>query len=560
MELLHTFFQKTPMAALFLSLAIGYWIGKIRIGNFQLGGMAGTLLVAIVVGQVGVPVDPVVKDMMFALFIYATGYVSGPQFFSSLNRKTLSQLHLALISAIAIFGYIFVMSKGMDFDKGTAAGLLSGAITESAAIGTAGEALQRLGLGADKIKELQANIGVTYAISYLFGMLTVIFFSSRVAPRLLGIDLKKEARKLEATLGGTGTKLGPGQFEALGDIQTRAYEVQAGEAVGMTVGDLQDRFGVKVEQAAHLEKRIEVTLDLALKTGYRLALQGSLGKVFKAGGFVGRETTNLSALGFIDEERDVVVTRKDLRGKTLVQARDILSLRQRYGVKVTRLHRLDQEIEMYPQTQLQTGDVAHLIGAAEEVEKAAKEIGYSLVPSKAVDYVYLGLGVLVGILVGMITVSVAGVPVGLGTGGGCLISGLIFGWLRSKHQTFGNLPASTAQYLRDFGLAVFIASVGLSTGPQALAQIKQYGITLPVIGMGAALFACLVNVFYGRFVLKMNPVILCGAITGNLTTTAALNSVIDTADSSTPVLGYTVSYAISNVLLTFLGPVLVFVV
>ena len=560
MELLHTFFQKTPMAALFLSLAIGYWIGKIRIGNFQLGGMAGTLLVAIVVGQVGVPVDPVVKDMMFALFIYATGYVSGPQFFASLNRKTLSQLHLALISGIAIFGYIFLVSKGMDFDKGTAAGLLSGAITESAAIGTAGEALQRLGLGAEKIKELQANIGVTYAITYLFGMLTVIFFSSRVAPRLLGIDLKKEARKLEATLGGTGTKLEPGQFEALGDIQTRAYEVQAAEAVGMTVGDLQDRFDVKVEQAAHLEKRIDVTLDLALKTGYRLALQGSLGKVFQAGGFVGRETTNLSALGFIDEERDVVVTRKDLRGKTLVQARDILSLRQRYGVKVTRLHRLDQEIEMYPQTQLQTGDVAHLIGAAEEVEKAAKEIGYSLVPSKAVDYVYLGLGVLAGILVGMITVSVAGVPVGLGTGGGCLISGLIFGWLRSKHQTFGNLPASTAQYLRDFGLAVFIASVGLSTGPQALAQIKQYGITLPVIGMGAALFACLVNVFYGRFVLKMNPVILCGAITGNLTTTAALNSVIDTADSSTPVLGYTVSYAISNVLLTFLGPVIVFAV
>ncbi len=548
------------MAALFLSLAFGYWIGKIKIGNFQLGGMAGTLLVAIVVGQVGVPVDPVVKDMMFALFIYATGYVSGPQFFASLNRKTLSQLHLALISGIAIFGYIFLVSKGMDFDKGTAAGLLSGAITESAAIGTAGEALQRLGLSAEKIKELQANIGVTYAITYLFGMLTVIFFSSRVAPRLLGIDLKKEARKFEATLGGTGTKLKPGQFEAFGDVHTRAFEVQAGEAVGMTVGDLQDRFDVKVEQAAYLEKRIAVMVDLPLKAGYRLALQGSLGQVFQAGVFVGRETANLSALGFIQEERDVVVTRKELHGKTLIQARDILSLRHRFGVQVTRLYRLDQEIEMFPQTKLQTGDVAHLIGAAEDVEEAAKEIGYSLVPSKVVDYVYLGLGVLVGILVGMISLPVAGVPVGLGTGGGCLISGLIFGWLKSRYQTFGNLPASTAQYLRDFGLAVFIASVGLSTGPQALAQIKQYGITLPVIGAGAALFACLVMVFYGRFVLKMNPIILCGAITGNLTCTAALNSVIDAADSSTPVLGYTVSYAISNVLLIFLGPVLVFAI
>ena len=238
MELLHSFFEKTPMAALFVSVAIGYWIGKLRIGNFSLGGMAGTLLVAVIIGQIGVPVDPVVKDMMFALFIYATGYVSGPQFFASLNRKTISQLHLALISAITVFVCIFVVAKVMDLDKGTAAGLLAGATTESASIGTAGEALQRLGLGADKIKELQANIGVTYAITYLFGMLTVIFFASWVAPRLMGIDLKSEAQKLEASLGGSGAKIKPGQFEAFGQIRARVYAVSAAEAIGMTVADM----------------------------------------------------------------------------------------------------------------------------------------------------------------------------------------------------------------------------------------------------------------------------------------------------------------------------------
>jgi AspT/YidE/YbjL antiporter-like protein len=215
---------------------------------------------------------------------------------------------------------------------------------------------------------------------------------------------------------------------------------------------------------------------------------------------------------------------------------------------------------MYPDTEAHSGDVVRLVGEAGDVARAADQIGYSLVPSKLVDYVYLGLGVLAGILIGMITVSVAGVPVALGTGGGCLISGLIFGWLRAKHPTFGNLPGSTAQYLRDFGLAVFIATVGLATGPQAIAQIKQYGVTLPIIGLSAALFACLVMVFYGRFVLKMNPVIICGAITGNLTCTPGLNGLMDLAKSNTPVLGYTVSYAISNVLLTFLGPIIVFAV
>jgi len=498
--------------------------------------------------------------MMFALFIYATGYVSGPQFFASLNRKTISQLHLALISGLAIFTFIFIAARVMDLDKGTAAGLLAGAITESACIGTAGEALQRLGLGADKIKELQANIGVTYAITYLFGMLTVIFFASRVAPRLMKIDLKREAQKLEGMLGGTGTKLEAGQYEAFGELRARVYEVTDSDAVGMTVGDLEARFEVKVEQTAHLEKRIDVSSDLTLQAGYRLALQGKLDQVRQAGKFVGKETTNLSAMGFINEERDVVVTRKELRGKTIAQAAEMLDLKHRFGVYATRLRRLDQEIPMYPDTEVQPGDVVRFVGDTEDVSRAAKEVGYSLVPSKLVDYVYLGLGVLAGILIGMITVSVAGVPVALGTGGGCLISGLIFGWLRAKHPTFGNLPGSTAQYLRDFGLAVFIASVGLATGPQAIAQIKQYGVTLPIIGLSAALFSCLVMVFYGRVVLKMNPVILCGAISGNLTTTAALYAASDAAESSTPVLGYTVSYAVSNVLLTFLGPVIVFTV
>ena len=192
MELLHTFFQKIPMAALFLSVAIGYWIGKIQIGKFQLGGMAGTLLAAVVIGQVGVPVDAEVKSIMFALFIYATGYVSGPQFFASLNRKTVNQLHLALISAVTVFAFIFIVVKVMGFDKGTAAGLLAGATTESASIGTAGEALHRLGLAADKVKVLAANIGVTYAITYLFGMLTAYVLARRFVFDASGRSVRSE--------------------------------------------------------------------------------------------------------------------------------------------------------------------------------------------------------------------------------------------------------------------------------------------------------------------------------------------------------------------------------
>jgi putative transport protein len=564
MELLHNFFHQVPMAALFVAVAIGYAVGKIKIGNFELGGMAGTLLAAVVIGQVGVPVDPVVKEMMFALFIYATGYVSGPQFFSSLNRKTLNQLHLALVSALSVFAFIFVVVKVMGLDKGTAAGLLAGATTESASIGTSGEALQRLGLAADKVKKLESNIAVTYAITYLIGMLSVIIFTSRVAPRLLGINLKNEAQKLETELGGVETKLEPGQFDAFGDFAARIYEMTAdSEAAGMTVGAIQDRFKEDVRVVRARRKgawMLEVTPELTLEAGDLVAVSGLIEAVVKAGALIGPETLDLEHLGFTAEIRDVVVTRKELSGKTMAEAREMLDLRRRYGVYPTKVFRLDQEIAMYPGLEVHLGDVLRFVGAREDIEQAAKEVGYSLVPSNVVDYVYLGLGILAGILVGMISVRVVGVPIGLGTGGGCLISGLVFGWLRAKHPTFGNLPGSTAQYLRDFGLAVFIASIGLASGPQAIAQIKQYGVTLPLIGFCVVMVPLLVMVFYGRFVLKMNPVILCGAITGNLTCTPALNGVVAEADSNTPVLGYTVSYAISNVLLTFLGPVIVYAV
>ncbi len=548
------------MAALFVSIAIGYWVGRFRFGKFQLGGMSGTLLAAVLIGQVGVPVNPVVKQITFALFIYSMGYVSGPEFFSSLNRKTINQLHLALVSGIVVFLTILAASHLFNFDKGTAAGLLAGATTESASIGTASEALRRLSLGADEIKKLEANIGIAYALTYLFGMTAVMFFASRVAPRLMGVNLKEEAHKLEVEMGDSGVKLAPGQFEAFGKIRAQAYIVNAQDAVGSTVEDLEARFAVKVMQAADPQKRIEVTPDLTLQTNYRLALQGQPGNVVQAGQFVGQETANVSALGFINEKRDVVVTNKALVGKTLAEAREIFDLEGRYGVQVPRVQRLDKEIDMFPQTVIHRGDVVRIVGEAGDVAKAADEIGYTPPAPHLVDYVYLGIGLVVGILLGIVSVPVAGVPIGLGIGGGCLVSGLIFGWLRAKHPTFGNLPAPTAKHLQEFGLAIFIASVGLATGPQAISQIIQHGGTLPVVGICVALIPCLVMTFYGRYVLKMNPVVVCGAITGNLTSTPSLNGVIDAAESSTPVLGYTVSYAISNVILTFLGPVLVFAV
>ena len=562
MELLHAFFHKSPIIALFLSLAIGYGIGKIKFGNFQLGGLAGTLFAAILIGQVGIDVDMEVKSIAFALFIYALGYTSGPQFFGSLGRKTLNQVHLAVFSTLVVFVTIWGLAQVLDLDKGTAAGLLAGATTESASIGTAGEALRHLGLSADKVKTLETNIAVTYAITYLFGMLLVIFFSSRVAPRLLTADFKASAKELEKELGADTDDLGEGEWHAFRDVTSRVYWVQQGVGESLTIASLEEPFhgDVIVERVVRESRQLGVSPTLTLEKGDRAALTGKREPVVKAGTMLGPESGDFTGMSFVEKHRDVVITRKDLVGTALRELKEKIDPSDRRGVYAVKLTRVDNQIKMRPGTHLQSGDVITLVGPADQMQSAADALGYMIEPSNQVDYVYLGLGIIAGILLGMISVPIAGSPISLGIGGGCLISGLIFGWLRAKHPTFGSLPSATALHLRDFGLAIFIASVGLAAGPQALTMIQKEGLLLPVLAFVVVLTPLVASTFYAKYVLKMSPAIICGALAGLLTCTAGLNAVVVEADSETPVLGYTVPYAIANVLLTLLGPVIVLIV
>ena len=562
MDLVKSLFAASPILALFLCVALGYSIGKIRIGNFQLGGIVGTLFSAILIGQIGVPVDAQIKTMAFALFIYSLGYVSGPQFFNSLGRSTLNQVHLVMFSTVVVFVTVWVLAVIFGLDKGTAAGLLAGATTESASIGTASEALAAMGLDAETVKQMRANIGVTYAVTYLFGFTLVVFFVSIVAPRMMGVDLKESAAAYEKELGDVGEVFDTGQENALRKVVVRVFEVKCKPANGISVADFEAKHGqdVVVQQVVRGRRELRVTPALPLAIGDRVALLGKREPLVAAGDFLGEETSNERGIGFVSETRDVVLTNKKLIGATIQEVRTLIDPEKRRGVYATKLIRVGLDIEMRPRTRLQAGDIVSIYGPVDTIEAAAQELGYSMGRSDAVDYVYLGLGIIVGILIGMITVPIAGAPVALHTGGGCLISGLLFGWLRSKRPTFGSLPSATALHMKDFGLAIFVASVGLDVGPQALAVLEEKGLLLPFMAAVVALVPLISSMYYARYVLKMNPAVICGALAGLLTCTAGLNAAVAAADSKTPVLGYTVPYAIANVTLTLMGPVIVFIV
>jgi putative transport protein len=563
MELIRSFFDTSPISVLFVCVAAGFAIGRIRVAGVPIGGIPGTLFAAIIVGQIGVEVDENIKTMAFALFIYSLGYVSGPSFFQSLGRSTLNLVNLSLVSSVLIFVTIWSLSQLFGLDKGTAAGLMAGAITESAAVGTATEALNTLELPADEISSMQANIGVAYAITYLFGFTFVVFFVSVIAPRMMRIDLKEEAAKYSANLGvGGDDDLGPEQESALRGIVARAYKVTRKEAADLDVGALERQFNefVTVQGIVRRGQVLEPTQDTKLAMGDRIALLGRLDELLEAETFVGTETTDTRLLDIVGETRTVVLTNKDFIGETIMAVRAKIDPDQRRGVHVVKISRSGQTLHPRPKMLLEPGDVVSLYGTPEGLDTAVPIIGYTIDQGIAVDYVYLGLGIIVGIAIGMVTVSIAGSPVALHTGGGCLLSGLLFGWLRSRHPTFGGLPPATALHLRDFGLAIFIACVGLGTGPQARVLLMEQGIMLPLVGFVGVLVPIIASLYYALYVLKMNPAVICGALAGCFTCTAGLNAAVEAAENQTPVLGYTVPYAISNVTLTLMGPILVLTV
>jgi len=171
--------------------------------------------------------------------------------------------------------------------------------------------------------------------------------------------------------------------------------------------------------------------------------------------------------------------------------------------------------------------------------------------------VFVGLGIFLGGLVGLLTVTIGGLPITLTASGGALIMGLVFGWLRSVRPTFGRIPEPAMWVFDTVGLTTFMAVVGLGAGPTFIAGLQKSGISLVFVGLLVAVLPHVASILFGRYVLKMNPVILLGACCGAGTITAGLRAVQEEAQSKLPALGYTVPYALGNILLTAWGPVIV---
>lgn len=547
--------QHHPELALFLVLALGFAIGKISIGNFRIGAVLGTLFAGVLIGQFNIIVDPVVKVIFFDLFLFATGYKVGPQFFRGLKKDAVPQLILTLVICLTCLITAFVMSKLMGFDVGTAAGMLAGAFTESTVIGTASESIQRLQIPDAEKTILLNNIPVAYAVTYLVGTTFLVWFLSSLAPKLLKIDLQSASKELEKKLLGKSEDE-EGIASAFEDWRLRAFKITNDKWFGMSVQDIQSistTSRIFIHRIRRNGKIIEPDAGTIIQSGDIIAVMARYNVLFQKFYDIGPEVMDRELLDFPIAYRDLIITNKKLAGKSLSE----LGTKYGQGVKLHKLIRTGQEIPFSAETIINRGDTLKISGLLPDVERAAKLIGYIDRVTAETDMIFVGLGILLGGLVGLLAVTIGGLSISLTTSGGALVMGLIFGWLRSKTPKFGRIPEAALWIFDNVGLATFIGIVGLSAGPSFISGLSQTGIGLLFAGLIVAITPHIVGLLFGHYILKINPVILLGAQSGAGTTTAGLKAIQDAAGSKLPVLGYTVPYALGNILLTAWGPVIV---
>jgi putative transport protein len=561
MGLLNQILKSAPEVSLFAALFLGHLLGRVKIKGFSLGGVAGSLIVALVIGQMDITLPDALKAVCFALFIYSVGFRSGPEFFGGLNRSSLKLVLSSVIQCIVALVALLVIARICGFGKGFATGIGAGALTATAMMGTAGDALNRLGLPAGQVSQLTSQMAVGFAITYIFGTVGVIIFVRSLAPRLLAVDMKKAARELEVELSEGGQVTRPGYITPFVPVVARAFQVSNGQAVNRTVGELTKKFErASVERILRGDETIEPTPETVLNAGDIVGLAGLLKSVVGAGELIGPEVESREALSFSMEVSTVVITSKRIVGKKLVQIRDMIGLENLEGVYLVSLKRQGLPLPIMINTIVRRGDVCELAGRPSEVDRVAALLGCAEQPGGKSDLAYHALAIVAGILVGLLSVKLGGIPLTLGVGGGVLVSGLGFGWFHARYPMFGAMPQAAQWILSEFGLSAFAAVIGLSAGSKAVAAIQQEGLSLLIAGAVVTLIPMFVALYFGRFVLKLHPVVLLGALAGGQTVAAALSAANEETDSMTPVLGFTVTYAISNVLLAVWGPVIVAIV
>ncbi|PCD90161.1 transporter [Vibrio mediterranei] len=568
MSFLFNYLSENPFVFLFLSLAIGYPLGRITVKGVSLGTTAGTLIVGVALALTSFSVfglkieEPgLVSDIFLMMFMYAIGMKVGPQFFSGLARGGLDFVVIGLIVVFSNFAIVVIGAKLMGLEPGYAAGIISGSYTVTAVMGvaqsaiTSGAFVPPAGMSADQVS---ANIAAGYAISYVLSTVLIILLI-KYLPSMFGIDPVKAGKDAEKefSTGDDNEKLpstfGFSDVGAL-PIDVRAYKVTHEELVGRSVQDLYKHFpDAVVLKVVRGDEVLDASENPTLQLGDVIGVRGEYSALIKEGeADIGNEVDEPRARNVDIEVADIHVGKSEHAGKTIAQ----LHAEVGFGVYFKALFRQGHQQPLLPNTAVEVGDVVRIAGSQWCVEQTASQLNsVPIVESTVTETFYLALALLVGYVFGHLSVTIAGIPFALGTSAGCMLTGIVFSFLRTRNPAFGGPMSEGARsFIQDIGLNLFVAVLAATVGPKILASFQGIiVIKIALLGVTAALVPPLLAWLYGLYVRKMNPAILAGACAGGRNSTPAMKGAQDATQSDMPAIGYPVPYALTSVIVLILG-------
>ena len=555
--------RDNPAIPLFLTIGLGFFIGRLKFKGFSLGTVTSVLLVGVIIGQMDIDIPGPIKSVFFLLFLFAIGYSVGPQFFRSLKGDGLKQVLFAFCECLLVLLCTWGACKVVGYNVGETLGVFAGSQTISAAIGAGMDTMKSLKATPEQIKQWSDIIPVTYAVTYIFGTIGSAWLLSWLGPKMLGgIDkVKADTKALEKEMNSGSLNLDPGFINANRPVSFRAYKITSDHFnTPQSVTDLEKYLmdqgkRLFVERVRQNGEIIEVSPNLTISKGDEIVLSGRREYIIGDEQWIGPEVNDAELLNFPAEQIDVMITAKTVAGMTVEQLR---SQKFMYGITIKSIDRSNVAIPVYAKTELHAGDKLTIVGLEREVDEASKKLGYADHPTTATDMIIVGFGIVIGCLVGVLAIHIGGIPISLSTSGGALISGLVFGWLRSRHPSFGQIPKPALWVFNNVGLNMFIAVIGITSGPTFVSGLKEVGWPVLVVGIVATSLPLILSLILGAKVFKFRPAINLGCCAGGRTTTAALGAVQDAIGSSVPAMGYTITYAIGNTLLILMGVAIVF--
>ena len=559
MDWLTPYMTQHPELPVFLAIGIGYWIGKFKLKGVGFGPVTGSLIAGLLIGYLfHVPVADTAKQFLFMLFMFGIGYSAGPGFVRGVQDGGWRWVALGVVIPATGVLTAFVMARLLNLELGYAAGMMSGALTESPVIGTASEAIRSLPLPIEDKERLIRQIPVADALTYIFGTFGVIFFCSYIGPWLLRLDLKAEALKLEVAMGMDRDRQDGASAWRM--FELRAYRLHPSySVVGRTIAQAEamaQPARLFIERIRRDASIVEARPDTILKAGDVVAVIALNETLVGTLGPQAEEVFDRELLDIGQSSLEVEITQRDISGMTIDALRAAPELIR--GVFVRAVKRGGQDLPVAPGTVLQRGDKLTVFGLTPTVERVVQRLGKVAHPPQHTDFVALGLAIFTGALLGLaLAFPVGGLHIALGSSVAVLLMGLAMGWRNSTHPEFAFIPAGAIELMKSIGLSAFVATIGLKAGPVFVDAIKQIGLQVFLGGIMVTLVPQLVGLLVGRYLLGLNPLLLLGALAGAQTMTAGLAALQERSESPVAVIGYSSTVAFGHILISIGGTALI---